>query len=112
MTDAGETRAMAMVNGPGAAAVLAAGIGCFALAVLACVTDKVSSVKKLMPFYTPTGPLSGVTTTAVLVWLVVWLVLHIVWRRRDVSIAALCRIAFALLVLGALLTFPPLADLL
>ncbi len=107
-----ETQPANLVNGPGAAAVLAAGIGCFMLAVIAFAADKSIAVKRLANFYTPTGPLSGVTTTAVAVWLVAWASLHILWRGREVSGAAVCRIAFVLLALGLLLTFPPIADLL
>ena len=54
--------ALAPTNGSGAAAILAAGIGCFALAVLACAGDKLADVKNSLIFYKPTGPLSGVTT--------------------------------------------------
>lgn len=103
---------MAMANGPGAAAVLSAGIGCFALAVLACIADKSSDVKALMNIWKPTGPLSGVTTLAIVIWLVCWGVVGYLWRDRDVALARWCRIGFALLVLGVLLTFPPIADLL
>jgi hypothetical protein len=38
----------ALTNGSGAAAVLAAGIGSFALAVLACVGDKSAAVKIIL----------------------------------------------------------------
>jgi drug/metabolite transporter (DMT)-like permease len=107
-----ETQPANLVNGPGAAAVLAAGIGCFAIAALACLADKSVAVKRLVNFYPPTGPLSGVTTTAVIVWLIAWAFLHVVWRERDVSSVAVCRVAFVLLALGLLLTFPPIADLL
>ena len=102
----------AMPNGPGAAAVLSAGIGCFALAVLACIADKCLAAKTLMNLYKPTGPLSGVTTTAILIWLVCWGVLGYRWRRRHVALARTCWIGFGLLLLSVLLTFPPVADLL
>ena len=97
-------------NGSGAAAVLAAGIGAFSLAVLAITADKVDSIKRLMVFYKPTGPLSGVTTSAIFVWLVAWAVLHASWRGRSVAAARVNTVAFILLGLSLLLTFPPLAD--
>jgi len=59
-------------NGSGAAAILAAGIGSFMVAVLAIAADNSAAVKSLLNFYRPSGPLSGVTTTAVLVWLIAW----------------------------------------
>ncbi len=98
-------------NGFGAAAILAAGIGVFALAVLAIAADQVASIKRLMVFYKPTGPLSGVTTSAILIWLVVWAILNARWSGRSVAAARVNTAAFILLGLGLLLTFPPVADL-
>lgn len=99
-------------NGAGAAAVLAAGIGSFVLAVLAIAADRISGLGHVMIFYRPTGPLSGVTTTAIVVWLGVWAVLHARWRNRTVAMGRIGAAAFVLLCLAALLTFPPLGDLL
>jgi hypothetical protein len=98
-------------NGPGAAAILAAGIGAFALGMLAVLADHVARFGKMMIFYRPTGPLSGVTTCAVVVWLVVWAVLDRSWRGRTVQERPLITAAMVLLLLGLLLTFPPLGDL-
>jgi hypothetical protein len=99
-------------NGPGAAAILAAGIGCFMVAIFAIVADKSASIKSLMIFYKPTGPLSGVTTSAILVWLISWAILELRWRRRAISPGRVSTAALVLLVLSLLLTFPPIADLL
>lgn len=98
-------------NGSGAAALLAAGVGSFVLAVLAIAADHVASIKDLMIFYKPTGPLSGVTTSAIIIWLVVWLVLEGLWRRKNVSVGRISVAALVLLALALLLTLPPLADL-
>ena len=59
----------ALTNGSGAAAILSAGVGAFALAVLAIAGDKSAHIAGSLIFYKPTGPLSGVTTTAILIWL-------------------------------------------
>ena len=59
-------------NGSGAAAILSAGIGAFALAVLAIAGDKSAHIAGSLIFYKPTGPLSGVTTTAIVIWLFTW----------------------------------------
>ncbi len=64
-----------------------------------------------MNFYKPTGPLSGVTTCAVVLWLASWACLHTNWRNRNLAMARVSAIAFILLLLGLLLTFPPIADL-
>jgi hypothetical protein len=52
-----------------------------------------------------------VTTTAILAWLVLWMVLELRWRNRDVAIKPAGAVAFTLLALSLLLTFPPIADL-
>jgi hypothetical protein len=98
-------------NGSGAAAVLAAGIGSLALAVLAVAADRIAGFGKLMIFYRPTGPLSGVTTSAIVVWLMAWAVLDWRWRKKSVAMGKIGTAALVLLILGLLLTFPPLADL-
>jgi hypothetical protein len=103
--------AKAMTNGFGAAAILAAGIGSLTLAVVAIMADQSPAVKSLMNFYHPTGPLSGVTTTAILVWVSFWILLNWRWRNRNVEIGRIRTIVLALLVLSLLLTFPPVADL-
>lgn len=98
-------------NGSGAAAILAAGIGAFALAVLAIVADKSSSIQRLMVFYKPTGPLSGVTTVAILLWLATWLILEWLWRNRTVALGRASAVALILLGLSLLLMFPPFLQL-
>jgi len=65
--------------------MLAAAIGCFAVAVLALAGDKSAAIKSSLNFYRPTGPLSGVTTVAIVIWLVVWVLLGWRWRRRTVA---------------------------
>ena len=98
-------------NGAGAAAILAAGIGAFLLAVFAILADQSAAIKSLMIFWKPTGPLSGVTTCAIVLWLAAWAILHARWRNRSVALMRVNAAAFVLLILGLLLTFPPIADL-
>lgn len=99
-------------NGLGAAAILSAGLGCFLLSVFAVLADASKPVAKFFTYYVPTGPLSGVTTTAILLWLLTWFVLARMWRHRTVALVKINVAAFAFLLLGILLTFPPFADLL
>ncbi len=98
-------------NGSGAAAILSAGIGAFMVGFLAIAADKFVFVKSLLIFYKPTGPLSGVTTMAILVWLITWGILEGRWRNRTVALARINAVALILLGLSLLLTFPPVADL-
>ena len=107
-----DTKLGYLPNGSGAAAILSAGLGCFAVALLAFVADKSAAIRSLAIFYKPTGPLSGVTTMAIAVWLVCWLVLELRWRRREIALGKISAIGVGLLLLSVLLTFPPLVDLL
>jgi hypothetical protein len=94
-------------NGSGAAAILSAGAGSFALAVLALAGDKSAIIRSWLDFYRPTGPLSGVTTVAIFIWLFIWGILESRWRNRTVAAGRIVAIALALLGLSLLLTFPP-----
>jgi asparagine N-glycosylation enzyme membrane subunit Stt3 len=91
---------------------LSAGVGCSLLGILGLAADASKPVAKLLTFYLPTGPLSGVSSLAILLWLVTWFILAKRWRNRTVAIAKVNATAFLLLALGILLTFPPFADLL
>jgi hypothetical protein len=73
-------------NGEGMAAILAAGIGCAALGVFDFLGDAVKRVGEFFSFYNPTGTLSGVTDTAIVVWLAAWYLLARRWGGRDVSV--------------------------
>lgn len=97
-------------NGPIAAAVLSCGIGSFALGVLAVAGDGSKSVAAALNFYNPTGPLSGVTTVAIALWIVCWIVLAARWRNKTLAFARVSAFAFVFLALGLLLTFPPFGD--
>lgn len=102
----------ALPNGPGAAAILAAGIGSFALGVFAFTGDASPTILHAFNFWKPTGPLSGVTLSAVVVWLVAWYGLARVWATRSVNLRRVNLAAFAMLIGGLLLTFPPFMDFL
>jgi hypothetical protein len=102
----------ALTNGSAAAAILSAGIGSFVLAVLAFCGDKSAVMKSWLAFYKPTGPLSGVTTSAILIWLLIWAILDWRWRKTTVAAGRVSAIALILLALSLLLTFPPFVDFL
>jgi hypothetical protein len=98
-------------NGSGAAAILAAGIGCGAMGILALAGDASDAIGRALNFYNPTGTLSGVSTLAIVAWLVSWFALDRVWHARTVDIVKVSVAAFVLLAVGLLLTFPPFMDL-
>jgi hypothetical protein len=98
-------------NGAGAAALLSAGLGAFSMAVLDILADHSPATKKLMIFYTPTGPLSGVTTVAIAVWVVCWIALDLTWKRRDVA-GWIISAGFGLIAIAFLLMIPFAGDVL
>jgi hypothetical protein len=110
-SDLSTTAVVNRTNGSGAAAILSAALGPFALAILALVGDKSAAVKSRLIFYKPMGPLSGVTDIALLIWLVLWVVLEMRWNKRSVALGPICIVSFVLLGLSFLLTFPPIVDI-
>ncbi len=99
-------------NGGAAAAILSAGIGCFCVSLFGVLGDAFPTLAHLLDFYAPTGPLSGVTTTAIAVWLIAWSILSRFWGGKTVPVGKINAIAFLLLGMGFLLSFPPFADFL
>ncbi|HEY6457031.1 MAG TPA: hypothetical protein VIY90_17285 [Steroidobacteraceae bacterium] len=99
-------------NGAAAAAVLAVAIGSLVLGVCALAGDASPAVAHLLNVWDPTGPLAGVTTLAIFVWLVTWVGLARAWRRRNVDLKTINLLVLVLISVGLLLTFPPFMDLL
>jgi hypothetical protein len=97
-------------SGSAAAALLSAGIGIFTLGVLTTIKASSDAVKKMLSFYPPTGPLSGQITVAVAVWLAAWLLLGLVWRRREIDLRRVLVVFIVLIALGFLACFPPLFE--
>ena len=97
-------------NGVAAAAVLAAGIGSFVLGVLTTLKASSEAIRQAFSFYVPTGPLSGQTTIAVVVWLLAWIVFHHMWKSRDVNFKKVFTMALILIIIGLVGTFPPLFE--
>src|SRR6516164_2628415 len=86
--------AEAQPNGSAAAAILAAGIGCGLIGILAFAADASDTVGHMLNIYNPTGTLSGVTTSAIIVWLVAWFFLNRLWQGRSLRLGAINAAAF------------------
>ena len=91
---------------------MSAGVGCAVLGILGVAADTSKFVARILTFYLPTGPLSGVSSVAILLWLATWFILAKRWRTRSVAFAKVSVAALLLLALGILLTFPPFGDFL
>ncbi len=92
------------------AAILGGAIGVFVLGFLTTLAAAAEGAKEWLVFQNRVGPLSGKTTMAGIVFLVAWVVLHFVWRERDVPFVAVMAVAVVLLVAGNLLMFPPIFE--
>ena len=99
-------------NGAGAAAILAVAIGSVTLGVLALLADAYAGIAHHLVFRQRTGPLSGVTDVAILVWLGSWTLLSHLWADRNVRLGLINAISAALFIAALLLTFPPFMDFL
>jgi hypothetical protein len=98
--------APAKPNGPAAAAILAAGIGAFALGVLVIVSEALPAVKTALTVNARVGPLSGKTLVEVLVYGVAWIALAYVWRGKSVAFSRVYAATLILVALALLGTFP------
>jgi hypothetical protein len=94
-------------NGPAAAALLAGGIGSAVFGVIVLLSEVIESVGPALNWYNPVGPLSGKTTLGVAVFFIAWVILHSMWKRKEVNFNSIVTTSFVLLAIGLLLTFPP-----
>ena len=97
-------------DGPGAAAMIAAGVGVFTLGLLTTLAEFWTGLSGfLADFQGPrgVGGLAGKSTLAIVAWLVCWAALAMLWRGKDFDVKKAFRVGLVLGVLGAILTFPP-----
>jgi hypothetical protein len=93
-------------EGPIAAAILAGGAGALTLGILTTLAEANANIKSGLQWSDSVGPLSGKTTLTVIVWLVVWAVLHLALRKRAYESRRALGIALFLVALGVIGTFP------
>lgn len=97
-------------NGEAMAAILAAGIGSFALGLFVILhSARIFSAPAL---HSGAGGVSGRTTFGIIVWLIAWAVLHVRWKGRHCEPRGIYRATVILLLLSLIATFPPTWELL
>jgi len=94
-------------SGPAAAAMIGAGIGSLAIGILTTAAEASEALKNSLNLYNPVGPLSGKTLGGMAVWLIAWLILHAIWKDKEINLRSAFTWALVLIGLGVLLTFPP-----
>lgn len=99
-------------NGPVAAAMLAAGIGCLFLGIMTCLAENVTVIGNAINFYNPVGNLTGKTWIAFLAWFISWGILASKWKDQEVNFGKVYTATLILVALGIMMTFPPFFDLL
>lgn len=95
-----------VANGPAAAAFLAAGLGSLALGMITSWSEASTAVSDSLNLYNPVGPLSGQIVVEVIVWIVSWIVLHTLWKQKQVNFGAILTASLVFIALGFLGTFP------
>ena len=109
-----------LTSGPAAAALLATGLGLFALSLSHVFSEASTTFKNAMqalgnvwmPGASGIGPYSGKETAGLLVWLISWAVLHAVLRKREVSLVAAGTGTVVLVGLATTILWPPVIHLL
>ena len=98
-------------NGPAAAALLAGGIGAAVLGIVTTLSEASEGIAGALRWSTAVGPLSGKVGVTIILYLLSWALLHFSWRGKDVNFRQIATIAFVLLAIGLLGTFPPFFEL-
>ena len=99
-----------VTNGAAMAAFLAAGIGAFVLGLIVIVHE-VGNVA-IPALYAPAGGASGRSALAVVIWLLGWVLLHNLWKKREIQSRPVISATMTLIVLGLIFAFPPVWALL
>lgn len=97
-------------SGSAAAALIASGIGAFVIGLLTTGAVISEGLKNALNWYNPAGPLTGKTGVGILVWLIVWAVLHNRWKDEEVTLGSIFTWTLVLIALGLILTFPPVFE--
>jgi hypothetical protein len=101
-------------NGPVAAVFVASGIGSFVLGLFVTLNEMSEDVNQFLRFDanyglgSGVGPLSGKVALAVIAFVVSWVILHIVWRGKELAWSKVFIASLVLVGLGFALTFPPI----
>jgi hypothetical protein len=93
-------------EGPISAAILAGGVFALALGILTTLAEASEDIKDFLNLYDPVGPLAGKTIGAVVIWVVAWVVLHLMYRDKALESRKALTAALILVALGVVGTFP------
>jgi hypothetical protein len=97
-------------DGPGAAVIVAAGIGIFILGLLTVLSEVSEGIHDFlgdMAFDQGVGPLAGKTIIASAGFFIAWGIFALLWKDKDPDIKRAFWVGLGFGIVGAILTFPP-----
>ncbi len=97
-------------DGPGAAAMVAAGIGIFVTGLFTVLSEASVPIHDWLgslEFGRGVGPLAGKTILGTAGFFASWLVLGVAWRGKDLDLRRWFWIALILGIIGAVMMLPP-----
>lgn len=97
-------------DGPGAAAIISAGIGIFVLGLFTALSEASEGIHDFlgdMAFDQGVGPLAGKSILATLAFFISWGILGLSLKDNEVDIKRSFWLGLGLGIVGAILTFPP-----
>jgi hypothetical protein len=103
-------------NGPVVAAFVAAGIGATVVGLFVVLNEVSTEVNDFLKFDenygigSGVGPLSGKVILGTIAFLVSWVVLHLVFRGKEVNFTRWLGVALVFVLIGFALTFPPIFE--
>lgn len=97
-------------DGVAAAAVLASAVGVLITGSLTTLAEISELLKTALAWSGAVGPLSGKTGVGVIVWVILWPILHAVWRGKEVNFSAIYFVSLILIALGWIFAFPPVFE--
>lgn len=104
--DAEAARESGRMPGSAAAALVACGLGSAIFGLAVVLAEANETVKTALTLHEGVGPLSGKSVVGTAGYFLAWLLLHLVLRGRTVSSRVAITVAFGLVAVGLLLTFP------
>jgi hypothetical protein len=93
--------------GVASAAFVSSGIGCLVIGLMVTGAEMSAGLKTALTWSNPVGPLSGKTGVGVIAWIVSWVILHTLWKDKEMDFGKVFTITLILIALGFLFTFPP-----
>lgn len=98
----------AQIDGPPAAALIATGIGALTLGLFTTLAEASTGIKDFLQWNDRVGPLSGKTILAAIAYFASFLILGFPSRGKTFALRSVLIAAGVLVLLGLLLTFPPI----